>query len=183
MDSGAESYRRYLEGDDSGMVELIRDHKDSLTMYLLSITGNIFTAEESMEETFCKLVIKRPSFSGKSSFKTWLYAIGRNAALDAMRKAKRTSAPLDEDAQQAEEESVENVLITDEKRRIVRHALKKLKPDYRQALYLVYFEDMTANEAAQVMKKTRKQAENLILRARNALRLELEKEGFRYEEL
>ena len=72
-----ESYRRYLEGDDEGMVEVIRDHKDGLTLYLAGIVGNIFTAEELTEETFFKLVVKKPRFAGKSSFKTWLYAIGR----------------------------------------------------------------------------------------------------------
>ena len=33
MDNGADSYRRFLDGDDSGMVELVRDYKDGL-LYL-----------------------------------------------------------------------------------------------------------------------------------------------------
>ena len=71
MDFAAANYRRYLEGDDEGIVEVIRDHKDGLTLYLAGIVGNIFTAEELTEETFFKLVVKKPRFAGKSSFKTW----------------------------------------------------------------------------------------------------------------
>ncbi|MBD5159991.1 MAG: RNA polymerase subunit sigma-24, partial [Ruminococcus sp.] len=76
MDNGAVSYRRFLDGDDEGMVEIIRDYKDGLILYLNGITGNILLAEEIMEDTFFKLVVKKPKFSGRSSFKTWLYAIG-----------------------------------------------------------------------------------------------------------
>ena len=75
MDNGASSYRRYLDGDDSGLVELVRDYKDGLILYLNGITGNFCLAEELMEDTFFKLAAKKPKFSGKSSFKTWLYSI------------------------------------------------------------------------------------------------------------
>lgn len=34
MDNGASSYRRFLDGDDEGIVELIKDYKDGLTLYL-----------------------------------------------------------------------------------------------------------------------------------------------------
>ena len=184
MDNGAASYRRYLEGDDEGMVELIRDYKDGLTLYLLGISGNIFAAEEAMEQTFYKLVVKKPGFSGKSSFKTWLYAIGRNAALDSMRRAKRISpVPVDEERLESEENEVENAYLLSEKRKTVHRALKKLNPDYRQVLYLIYFENMSGSEAAAVMKKNGKQIENLAARARASLRSELKKEGFDYEDL
>ena len=184
MFSAEACYRRYLSGDDTGMTELIREYKDPLTMYLFGVTGNIFTAEECMEQTFYKLVVKKPAFSGKSSFKTWLYAIGRNAALDHMRRNLReTAAPLDERRYRFEVECVEDACCFEQKRRLVHAALQKLNPDYRQALYLVYFEDMTAEETGRVMKKSRKQAENLISRGRAALKKELEKEGFGYEDL
>ena len=73
--------------------------------------------------------------------------------------------------------------MLDEKRATVRRALGRLPADYSQALYLVYFEDMSAAEAGEVMKKNRKQTENLIYRAKLALRNELGKEGLSYEDL
>ena len=42
-------------------------------------------------------------------------------------------------------------------------------------LYLVYFEDMTNSETAQIMGKSTKQVADLLYRAKNALKSELEK--------
>ena len=91
MDNGASSYRRFLDGDENGLVEIIRDYKDGLIFYLNGFTQNIYVAEELAEETFVKLVVKKPRFSNKSIFKTWLYAIGRNVAIDYLRHASKTS--------------------------------------------------------------------------------------------
>lgn len=89
MDIGAENYRRFLGGDNNGLVEIIRDYKDGLILFLRGFTNDIVQAEELAEDTFVKLVTKRPRFQQKSSFKTWLYTIGRNVALDQMRHKSR----------------------------------------------------------------------------------------------
>ena len=34
MDNGASSYRRFLDGDDKGLVDIIRDYKDGLILFL-----------------------------------------------------------------------------------------------------------------------------------------------------
>lgn len=86
MDNGASSYRRFLEGDEDGFIEIVRDYKDGLMLYINSFTNNIHIAEELTEETFVKLALKKPRDSKKSSFKTWLYTIGRNTAIDYLRK-------------------------------------------------------------------------------------------------
>ena len=70
MDNGASSYRRFLEGDDDGIVQIIRDYKDGLMLYLNSFVQNIHIAEDLTEDTFVKLIARRPRFSGKSTFKT-----------------------------------------------------------------------------------------------------------------
>ena len=61
--------------------------------------------------------------------------------------------------------------------------MNKLKPEYRQVLWLVYFEGMTNKEAAAVMKKSVHNIETLVSRARKSLRKQLETEGFDYEDL
>lgn len=70
-DNGASSYRRFRDdGDESGLVEIIRDYKDGLIFYLNSFVGNIYTAEELAEDTFVLLGTKKPKDKGKGSFKT-----------------------------------------------------------------------------------------------------------------
>ena len=80
MDNGQSCYSRYLSGDDLAMTELVCSYKDGLTMYLCSIVGDLGEAEDLTEETFFRLAYKKPRFSGQSTFKTWLYSIGRNTA-------------------------------------------------------------------------------------------------------
>ena len=61
-----------------------------------------------------------------------------------------------------------------------KEKLNALKPEYREALYLVYFEDMSYHMAAQVMNKNERQITNLIYRGKQSLKAILEKEGFQY---
>lgn len=185
MDNGASSYRRYLDGDDTGIVEIIKEYKDGLTLYINGYVNNIFIAEDLMEETFFKLATKRPRFSGKSSFKTWLYAIARNITLDYLRhNSKFTSGSIDEYSNYlAEETNVEREYLIKEQKIILHRTMRKLKPEYFQILYLIYFENFSNTDAAVIMKKNKRQIENLVYRAKNTLKTELEKEGFEYEEL
>ena len=181
--NGAECYRRFLDGDNDGMVELIRGYKDGLILYLNGFVGNIHTAEDLMEETFVKLVVKKPRFSEKFSFKTWLYTIARNAALDWLRRnSKKSDTPLDE-LELADKENLELSYIKEEQKIMVHRALANLKAEYRQVLYLSFFEELSNDETAAVMHKSKRQVENLLYRAKKSLKNELEKEGFTYEGL
>ena len=185
MDNGASSYRRYLDGDDTGLTEIIRDYKDGLTLYINGYVNNIFTAEDLMEDTFFKLAIRKPRFSEKSSFKTWLYAIARNIALDYLRKNSKIEKTPIEDMNNyiVEEVNVEKEYLIKEQKITLHRTMRKLKSEYFQVLYLVYFEGFTNEEIAKIMKKNKRQIENLVYRAKGALKSELEKEGFEYEKL
>ena len=89
MEHGIDSYQRFLDGDESALAEIIASYKDGLILYLNGFVGDLMTAEELTEETFVKLVLKRPVFYRTSAFKTWLYAIARNTAMDHLRRHKR----------------------------------------------------------------------------------------------
>ncbi len=186
MDNGASSYRRFREdGDESGLVEIIRDYKDGLILYLNSFVGNIHTAEELAEDTFVLLGIKKPKDKAKGSFKTWLYTIGRNVAIDYLRRnSKRANISIDDCSKLVcEEQNLELAYIKEERKITVHRTLGKLKSEYRQVLWLIYFEDFSISQAAAVMKKSVHSTETLVYRARKALKSQLELEGFVYEEL
>ena len=57
---------------------------------------------------------------------------------------------------------------------------EQLKAEYREALYLVYFESMSYREAASVMRKTEQQITSLVYRGKQNLKTILEREGFVY---
>ncbi|MDE7137195.1 MAG: sigma-70 family RNA polymerase sigma factor, partial [Ruminococcus sp.] len=117
MDNGASSYHRFLEGDKNALASIIREYRDGLVLYICSCTDNICTAEEITEEVFIKLYVKKPRFSGKSSFKTWLYSIGRFTAIDYIRKtSKLNSVPIDDFYSLADKEEIEHNYIKDDQK-------------------------------------------------------------------
>ncbi len=185
MEVDINSYERYLSGDDSAFADIVRDYADGLMLYINSFTRNIHVAEELTEEVFFKLAVKKPHFRKQSSFKTWLYAIGRNTALDYIRKESNYAVTNIEEHKdtQKEEESVEQLYLKEEQKVRLHICLKSLKPEYAQVLYLVFFEEFDNAQTAQIMKKTKRQTENLIYRAKAALKSKLEKEGFEYENI
>ena len=184
MDNGASSYRRFLDGDDNGITEIVENYKDGLILYLNGYVNNIFVAEELTEDTFFRLIIKKPKYSGKSTFKSWLYAIGRNVAVDYIRhNSKILNVPIDDiENYLTEEQSLEQSYIKEENMLIVNKALNELIPEYRNVLWLTYFEEFSNKETAIILKKTERQIKNLLYRARKALKSKLEKEGFEYDE-
>lgn len=185
MDNGASSYRRFLDGDESGFVEIVRDYKDGLILYLNTFTNNIHTAEDLAEDTFVKLGIKKPKDKGTSLFKTWLYTIGRNIAIDYLRKQKSVChIPINNFADlSADEDFIETSYLKEEQKIHLHKALKNLKPEYMQVLYLTYFENFNNKQTAKIMKKSVHNIETLLYRARKSLKSELLKEGFVYEKL
>lgn len=185
MDNGASSYRRFLEGDDNGIVEIIKDHKDGLILFLNRYVNNIHTAEELAEDTFFRLVTRKPRFIPRHSFKTWLYTIGRNIAINHVKGAGKVSDVPVEDLERiyADEYSLERAYLQEERKIVVHRALSKIKAEYSQVLYLKFFEDLTNEQIGVVMKKNKRQIENLIYQAKRSLRSELDREGFHDEGL
>lgn len=135
MDNGASSYRRFLNGDDEGIVEIVNDYKDGLILYLNGYVNNLYIAEELMEDTFFKLITKKPKYSGKSTFKSWLYAIGRNTAVDYIRHhSKQLDTPIEDMANYlSEEQNLEKSYIRDEREIILfpykfKNRYSRIKP-------------------------------------------------------
>ena len=171
-------YRRYLtEHKEEDFRILLERHRESLTLFLCSYVRSLEDAEELMLDAYAAAAAGPTVFSGRSSFKTWLFSIGKKLALMHLRKA-RTSVPLP--PAETDGETAELALLRDERDRTLYRALDRLNGDYRQILILLYFERMSHEEAGRVMRKTRKQIYNLAERGRKALKEELEGMGFEY---
>ena len=179
-----ESYRRYADGDESALGEIVRAYADSLLFFTAGLVKDPGDAEEIVSDAFVALALKKRAFRGESQLSTYLYAICRNKAVDLIRKRARRGEVLSLDPEEAADLSTleERVIHTERDKRL-HAAMSELCEDYRVALYLTYFEGMSHEETAKAMKKSRKQTENTIFRARSALRALLEKEGFTDENI
>lgn len=182
MGNAADSYRRFLNGDDDGLYEIIKEFNTGLLLYVNHIVSNISATEEIVQNTFVKLAVKKPKFKGKSSFKTWLYAIARNQAIDFLRRKSRFSQlSFDEYYILTDKTDVETQYLKEEQKIELLNAMKNLNPNYRQVICLMYLEGFSTEETAKIMHKTKRQIGDLIYRAKKSLKNQLEKEGFIYE--
>ena len=172
MDNGASSYRRYLEGELSAFEEIIDEYREGLIFFINRYVCDLDLAEDIAADTFAILLTKPEKYNFSVSLKTYIYTIGKNRAIDILRKRKRhgtVSLDLIPADTVSEESFIEDVLRDEEKRRL-HNAINRLKKEYREAVHLVYFENMSVSDAAAVMGRGKKQVENLLYRARKALK-------------
>ena len=176
-------YRRYLDGDDSGLEALIQRYGNDLTLYIDGYLHNVHDAEDMMIEAFSYLIAKKPKIRD-GCFRAYLYKAGRNLAIRcAVKKRKQGCFSLENLPEEPEGSLlVEETVRTAERNNILHLCMEKINPAYREALYLVYFEGMRHAEAGTVMGKSEKQITDLIYRGKNSLRRHLEKEGIVHAE-
>jgi len=162
-----ELYRDYFtHGNSDALQCLVERYSDSLTFFLKGIVKTHEDAEDLMIETFAQLLSRDKHFQGKSSFKTWLFAIGRNQALKFLRSNHR--AKIDE-VTPSPILSPEEFIVHQEQSEQILTALSKLPDDYRDALFLIYVEELRYEQAAKIMHKNTKQITNLVYRGKQML--------------
>ena len=185
MDNAAVLYRQYLDGDNDALEELVKIYNDSLIFYINGFVNNIADSEDIAADTFVELIVKKSRFKNDYMFKTWLFKIARNNVFDYLRKqSRRRIEPLENSENElADRETLEDAVIKDEQSKQLHEAMAAMHNEYRDVLHLIYFADMSYDGAAAVLGKNVKQIKNLVYRAKQALKLSLEKGGFIYENI
>ncbi len=176
MDNGASSYRRFLDGDETAFDLIVREYRLPLVFFVDRYVGDIAAAEDIAIDVFMYLLAEPKKYNFKVSLKTYLFMLGRSRAIDYIRRRKKLT-DLDSLKETADRNLLEDEILADERKRAVNEALKKLNDDMRVAIHLVYFEQLSYEEIAKVMKKSKKQVDNLLYRAKKELRTILGKEG------
>ncbi len=184
-DQDGQLYIRFLkDGDKEAFRELYEKYSKSLTVFVYGMVQNMADAEELMMDTFAILASGTARYKPRddSSFKTWMYTIAGNQARMRLRRHKPTVELNEEfipgELPEIAQEGPEELKLADERNKALYRALDKIAPNYRQALYLMYFEDMKPAEIAGVMRKTVRQIYDLTARGKAALKEELSRMGY-----
>ncbi len=145
-----------------------------LTLYIDGYLHDVHEAEELMLDVFAYLFTKKPRIRD-GGFKAYLYKAARHTAL---RHKSRRKPLFSLDALTNEPDGrllAEEVIRTKERNRLLHFCMGEMNPDYREVLYLTYFEDMSYAQAAEITGKTVKQITNMVYRGKESLRRLLER--------
>lgn len=177
MESIEDSYRSYLDGDKASFDNIIKSLRNSLTLFINRYVHNVTVAEDICIDVFMELIVHKHRYNFKTSLKTYLFMIGRSKALDYIKHNKKLEITDIDDCDIADEKQLEDLVIQNEKYQKLNTAVLRLPDEMKYAVHLVYFEGMTYKEVAKVMKKSEKQIDNLLYRAKIKLKAYLGKDG------
>lgn len=183
--SGEALYRRALDRDQDALAALVDLYGGPLTAYIRGIVGNPHDAEELMVDAFVQLIRSKAVFTSNEALKAYLFKIGKHNALRHLEKygkGRMTAEYLDillENRGGSARPEAE--MLRAEQRRQLDEAMEKLKPEHRQVLQLLFYENMSYADAGSVMHKTVRQIDGLAYRAKASLRKKLEKGGYTFE--
>lgn len=139
---------------ENGTRRLIREYGNRLLTAAFQITQNAADAEDLVFRTFDQVVRKIDTYTGRSSFFTWMYRILINfRKMDLRRKGSQTlvfPSELPENEDPAPDPAEK--MAADSMRQEVRMAIRQLPESLRAALVLHYYEDLDVSEVAAILE-------------------------------
>lgn len=153
--------------------DITRDLMSPLLRYLERYVGDRAVAEDLVQETLLRMNNGLPSFAGRSSIKTWAFAIASRVAADYLRQPERSTRLIDL-AEVEEPVDVDRIiderLIIDEMNACVRQVINNLPDAYRAPLILHDLEGLSAAQTAEICECSVASAKIRIHRARLRLK-------------
>ena len=142
---------RIVAGDRDAMGALYARHHETIYRFAYRMVRNAQTAEDIAGDVFLDVWRSAREFEHHCEVATWLFAIARNKSLGALRRSR--SDPLDEEAMllvEDEADGPETLLHKRDTGLLLRECIAHLSPAHRRAIELVYFQDKSLHEVAEM---------------------------------
>ena len=164
-------------GDRQAYRILVERHGRRVLAMARRMTGNLAEAEDVAQDAFLRVWLRAGAWRDQGAkFTTWLYRVVMNLCLD--RRRRKPMAPLEAAGDPVDHRpNAESVVATGERSQQVDAALAALADRQRAALVLSYYEGLSNLVAAAALDISVAALESLLVRARRALRAELETRG------
>ncbi len=137
--------------------QLERVHADCFGWAIACCDRNRDNAEEVLQTVYLRVLDGRAHYDGRSTFRTWLFGVIRRTAASERRKVwlrglllAREGDGLRQEAPAQPDDEVER----DSRSNSLRHALDHLAARQREVLQLVFYHELTVDQAAAVMGVT-----------------------------
>ena len=156
-------------------------HERSFAWALCCCRGRSEDAEDVLQQAYMRVLDGRAHFDGRSSAKTWLFGVIRRTAREHARRGWRRLR-LFEQWQSLEPESAtvanpEELLQRSESNARLRHAVQDLPRRQQEILHLVFYQDLTIEESAEMLDISLGSARTHFERGKQKLRERIFREG------
>lgn len=173
---------RAAGGDRNAFNLLILRHKDALYRFVRRYTGDPDDAYDVLQDTFVSAWAGLRRYDCERPFRPWLQTIALNKCRDLARRQRVRRALLPFGTQGTSEAAAFHAESAEREARMsariaqLDSAIAALPPAYKEPLLLTVFEGLTHDEAAKILKTTRKAVEMRIYRARQQLAAKIGRE-------
>ncbi len=159
------------------------DHSDAILKFILMLVKDYQQAEDLTHETFVKAYLSYDSFQQNSSEKTWLFRIAHNVTIDYFRKQKPLSLLKDFILSKTNPNRLPQEMIELKETSLeLYQALEKLKDGHRKVILLRKVQGFSVRDTATILGWSESKVKSTQFRAIPALRKQLVKDGYIYEE-
>lgn len=164
-------YLKYIqEVDSTGLYNLMTQYGDDVWRYAYALTKNHEQANDIAQEVFLKVHLKLAGFRGQSSFKTWLFAITRNIAINELRSSYVRRILLFENVKQTRTaQSAEGTYMADQAAAEIRELIMGLSRKLREVLLLSLEHDLSMQEMAELLRVSEGTIKSRLSRARKEM--------------
>lgn len=167
MRSDAQLLLRIADRDREAFRLLFERHGDRVHRYALSLTRSPHLAEEVLQETMMAVWKGAKRFEGRSKVTTWLLGIAKNQAYNLLRREER-GRRLPDTTDRSPDPSSEAALSVQ-----VERAVDGLPEAQRDVLHLVFYENLTVRETAELLGIPEGTVKSRMYHARKRLAKEL----------
>jgi len=160
-----ELIKEFIAGNPKSLEIVIDRYLKPIFNYVYRITNERNETEDIVQEIFIKVWKNIRKFDQKQNFKTWIFTITRNTAIDWLRKRKNVvfselDPKTDSDDERSFAEKIldieplpDEIFMRKELEKELENALLKIKPNFREIIFLRYKEDLTFQEIAEIVDK------------------------------
>jgi RNA polymerase sigma-70 factor (ECF subfamily) len=160
-----------LAGSQTAFEQILRRYQRPVLSLLVRLTGDSGLAEDLAQETFVKAFRNLAAFDPRRRLSSWLFRIAHNTGIDALRKTKLPTVPIDEGELRDEPAAppTGDPVVRRALGRALDGALHQLRPDQRTAVVLRYEAGLSFDEIGQVLGIPEPTARSHVHRARKEL--------------
>lgn len=141
---------RVANGDKTAMRVIYESHAGALENFVKNWLADPSQASDLVHETMLEVWKKASRFEGRSSLKSWIFAIARNKSIDSNRRNSRIYYTDEIPEIVDDHPGAEDMLFASENAKALSRAMSELSENHRRVLHLAYFEDMKYEEIAHI---------------------------------